>query len=169
MQLDDWLKDGGIDFELTIVTFFLFGFYGPMHSRIVHSYGNATIAGEGLQMLIYARHSWTLSWKSSLTWHTYCYRGLSFIMVIFEEPWHTRFRAFCSGAVTTCFLRLRSVATGDRFSIICKRGVLSTFTPPLLHLEWLSSKRFKYHVFQMNIVHNKKNPCLRTEKKKYED
>ena len=57
MQLDDWLKDGGIDFELTIVTFFLFGFYGPMHSRIVHSYGNATIAGEGLQMLTYARHS----------------------------------------------------------------------------------------------------------------
>ena len=32
-----------------------FGF--SSHSRIIHSYGDVTIAGEGLQILIYARHS----------------------------------------------------------------------------------------------------------------
>ena len=31
------------------------------HSRIFHSYGYVTIAGEGLQILTYARHSWPLS------------------------------------------------------------------------------------------------------------
>ena len=34
------------------------------------------------------------------------------------------------------FLRLRSVATGDRSSISCKRVVRLTSTPPMLHLEW---------------------------------
>ena len=31
-----------------------------------HSYGDVTIAGEGLQILTYARHSWTLSSEGSL-------------------------------------------------------------------------------------------------------
>ena len=31
------------------------------HSRMFHSYGDVTIAGEGLQIFTYARHSWTLS------------------------------------------------------------------------------------------------------------
>ena len=44
--------------------FFLFiclGFF--VHSRIFHSYGDVTIAGEGLQ--IFARHSWPLSSEGS--------------------------------------------------------------------------------------------------------
>ena len=36
------------------------------HSKIFHSYGNVTIAGEGLQILTYARYSWSLSSEGSL-------------------------------------------------------------------------------------------------------
>ena len=32
-----------------------------VHSKIFHSYGDVTIAGEGLQLLTYARHPWSLS------------------------------------------------------------------------------------------------------------
>ena len=45
------------------------------HSRMFHSYRDVTIAGEGLQILTYARHSWTLSSEerffsvSHLMWH----------------------------------------------------------------------------------------------------
>ena len=42
------------------------------HSRIFHSYGDVTIACEGLQILTYARHSWPLSSEGSLTCHTHC-------------------------------------------------------------------------------------------------
>ena len=57
------------------------------HSRIFHSYGDVIIAGVGLQILTNALHSWTLS-EGSLTCHTYCDKGLPFIMVISEDPWH---------------------------------------------------------------------------------
>ena len=53
--------------------------------RIFHSHGNVTIAGEGLQILTYDRHSWPLSLEGSLTYHTYCDTGLPFIMVISED------------------------------------------------------------------------------------
>ena len=39
------------------------------HSRIFHSYGDVTIAGERLQILTYARHAWPLSSEGSLTCH----------------------------------------------------------------------------------------------------
>ena len=44
------------------------------HSRIFHSYGDVTIAGVGLQILTYARLSWSLSSKGifivpHLLWH----------------------------------------------------------------------------------------------------
>ena len=45
------------------------------HSRIFHSYGDVTIAGEGLQILTCARHSWPLSSEGSLACHTYCGTG----------------------------------------------------------------------------------------------
>ena len=37
-----------------------------------------TIAGEGLQILTYARYSWSLSSEGSLTCHTYCDTDLPF-------------------------------------------------------------------------------------------
>ena len=60
------------------------------HSRIFHSYVDVTIAGEGLQILTYARHSWPLSSEGSLRCHTCCDTGLSFIMVISEDLWHSQ-------------------------------------------------------------------------------
>ena len=47
-----------------------------------HSYGDDTIAGEGLQILIYGRHSWPLSVEGFLTCHTYCDTGLPIILFI---------------------------------------------------------------------------------------
>ena len=83
---------------------FVWGFWS--HSRIVHSYGDVTITGEGLQMLTYARYSWPLSSEGSLACHAYCDTGHPFIMVISEDPWHSRLLPFGSGAVTTCFYDL---------------------------------------------------------------
>ena len=51
-----------------------------------YSYGEVTIAGEGLQILTYARHSWPLSSEGSLAWHTYCDTVHLCIMVISEDP-----------------------------------------------------------------------------------
>ena len=59
------------------------------HSRILHYYGDVTIAREGLQTLTYTPHSLRLSSEGSLTCHTYCDTGLPFKMVMFEEPWHS--------------------------------------------------------------------------------
>ena len=56
------------------------------HSRIFHPYGDVTMAGEGLQSLTYAWHSWPLSSKGSLTCHTHCDTCLPFIMVFSEDP-----------------------------------------------------------------------------------
>ena len=55
----------------------------------LHSYGDVTIAGEGLQILTYARHSWQLSSEGSLTCHSHCDTELPFIMVISEDLWHS--------------------------------------------------------------------------------
>ena len=45
-----------------------------------------TITGEGLQILTYARHSWTLASEGSLSCHT-CYdTGYPFNMVISKDP-----------------------------------------------------------------------------------
>ena len=41
------------------------------HSRMFYSDGDVTITGEGLQMLTYARHSWSSSSDSSLECHHY--------------------------------------------------------------------------------------------------
>ena len=68
---------------------FCFGhFFGGFssHWRIFHSYGDIAIAGEGLQTLTYARHSWTLSSEGSLACHTYFDKGHLFKMVISEDP-----------------------------------------------------------------------------------
>ena len=67
------------------ICFFVFGAFWS-HSRICHSYGDVTIAGEGLQILTYARHSWPVSSEGSLACHTYCDTGYPFIMVISEDP-----------------------------------------------------------------------------------
>ena len=50
------------------------------HLRIFHLHGDVTIAGEGLGILTYVRHSWSLSSEDSLACHIYCDTGHRFIM-----------------------------------------------------------------------------------------
>ena len=116
------------------------------HSRIFHSYGDVTIAGEGLQILSYAQHSWPLSSEGSLTCHTHCDTGLSFIMVISEDPWHSHLmQSVWQWSCHYLFLRLRSVATWDRTPISRMRGKCSTsrgFGVPKFTRTFLSTTQF---------------------------
>ena len=96
------------------------------HSRIFHSFGDVTITGEGLQILIYARHSWPLSSESSLTCNTYCDTGQPLIMVISEDPWHShQLTNVWQWNCHYLFKRLRSIPLGDRTPISSMRGKLS--------------------------------------------
>ena len=72
-------------FASEFVCLFVWGF--PSNLRILQVlFVKLTIAGKGLQMLIYARHLWPLSSEGSLACYTYCVTGNPFIMVISEDP-----------------------------------------------------------------------------------
>ena len=60
------------------------------HSRIVYWYKDVTIAGEGLQILTFARHTWPLRSEGSLVCHAYCDTGHLFIKVSLQDPWHSQ-------------------------------------------------------------------------------
>ena len=64
-----------------------FVFFVPLSS--FHSFGDITIAGEGLQILIHARHLWPLTTEGSLACHTYNDTGHPFLMVVSEDQWHS--------------------------------------------------------------------------------
>ena len=68
------------------VCLFVLEFIVPLEN--FYSYGDV-IAGEGLQTLTYARHSWPLSSEGSLAYHIYCDTGYPFIMVISEDQRHS--------------------------------------------------------------------------------
>ena len=80
-------RDEQYNIALLYTNVCLFGFFSS-HSRIFLSYGDVTVAGEGLQILTDARLSWPLSNEGSLACHTYCDTEHPFIMVISEDPWH---------------------------------------------------------------------------------
>ena len=85
------------------------------HSRIFHSYGDVTIAGEGLQILNYARHLWLLSSEGYVACHTYCDTEHPFIMLISEDPWHSHLMpSVCQWNYHYLFLRFMSVAVRIR-------------------------------------------------------
>ena len=71
----------------SLFSLFVCGFSSNL--RIFHTYGDVTITGEGLQILTYARHLWPLSREGSLACHNYCDKSHLFLMVIFEDPWHS--------------------------------------------------------------------------------
>ena len=71
-------------FDIVCLSICLFGVYRP--TTDFHSFEDVTIAGEGLQILTYDWHSWPLSSEGSLTCHTYCDKGLPFVMVISGDP-----------------------------------------------------------------------------------
>ena len=56
------------------------------HSRIFHSFGDVTIAGEGLQIFTFAGDLWPLSIGGSLACHTYYDTRHPFIVVISKDP-----------------------------------------------------------------------------------
>ena len=66
-----WLFFGMIPFDLFVWNF-------SSHLNIFHSFGDLTIAGEGLQILTFARHLRPLSIEGSLGCHTYCDMGHPF-------------------------------------------------------------------------------------------
>ena len=87
---------------------FVWGF--TPHSRFFLSFGNVTIASEGLQILTYALHLWHLSSEGSLVCHTYCDSGHPFIMVFSEDPSHSHLMP--SVWQWTCHYLFLRVATG---------------------------------------------------------
>ena len=79
------------------------------------SYGDVTIAGEGLQILTHPRHSWPLSRDGSWACYTYCVSSQPFIMVISKDPWHSHLLpSVWQLSYYYLFLLLRSVAAGIR-------------------------------------------------------
>ena len=107
-----------ICYGLNVFVFCLFVWGFSSHSRIFHSYGDVTIAGEGLNMT-YARHSWPLSSEGSLACHTYWNTEHPFTMVIAEDPWPWRWHSHLLPSVWqwSChylFLRFTSVEAGIR-------------------------------------------------------
>ena len=86
---------------------------------------------KGCKLLTYARHSWPLSSEGALTCHTHCDTGLPFIMVFSEDPLHSHLLLnVWQWNSHYLFLRLRSVATGDRTPMSRMRGEHSTSMPP---------------------------------------
>ena len=114
IQVDRFLQTPTASSVFKLYYYFssLFLFVFSSHSRIFHSFEDVTIAGEGLQILTYARHFWPLSSEGSLACYTCCDTGHPFMMVISDDT-QNYCRASSSGAVTTC-LRLRTGAAGIR-------------------------------------------------------
>ena len=86
------------------VCLFVLGFFVPLEN--FHSYGDVTIAGEGLQSLTYARHQQPLSSEGSLACHVYCDTGHPFWSCPRTRDTHTHCRAYGNGDVTTCLYDL---------------------------------------------------------------
>ena len=99
------------------------------HSRIFHSFGDSTIAVEGLQIFTYAQHWWPLSSEGSLACHTYCDTGQPFIMVISEDHlylWPSIWHWSCH----CLFLDLSRPGIEPRFPT-CEANALTFKTPQL--------------------------------------
>ena len=125
------------DISICLICLFVWGF--SSHSRVSHSYGDFTIANEGLQILIYARHSWPLSSEGSLACHTYSDTGRPFIWSSSRaRDTHTYCRAFDSGAVTAYLYDLGLSRLGFEHPTFRLRG------------ERFSALRYRRGHFNMN-------------------
>ena len=101
--------------------------------ELFYLYGDVIITGKGLQILIYARHSWPWSSEGSYACYTYCDTGHPFIMVISDDPWHHTFCwVFGSAAVTTCFYDLDLCFDSNTQTSACDVNALTHYaTPPI--------------------------------------
>ena len=66
------------------------------HSRIFHSYGAVTIAGEGLQINTFAWHSWPLNSEGFLECNTYCDTG---VRLLWSSPRTLDTHVYCRAFV----------------------------------------------------------------------
>ena len=101
---------------VSLICLFCFEVLRP-NREIFNSYGDVTIADEGLQNLTYAQHLKPLSSKGSVACRTCCNRRHPFIMVNFEGSWHPHLLS--SVLHWNChylFIKLRSVTAGIRTS-----------------------------------------------------
>ena len=103
-------------YMICLFVFFVWGF--SFHSRIVHSYEMSPWPVKGCiffnlysaLMAIQVLYS-----EGSLACHTYCDKGLPFIMVIVEDPWHLHLLpSIWQWNCNYLFYRFRSVAAGTR-------------------------------------------------------
>ena len=106
---------------------------------------------EGLQILIYARHSRSLSSEGSLACYTYCDMGHLFIMVISEDSWHSDLLpSVWQWSCHYLFLRLRSVAAGIQTPNLPLSGLTlsPTAPPPQFHAGlcrvWVNKNTYMY-------------------------
>ena len=127
----------------------LFVWGSSSHLRIFRSYGDVTVTGGGLHILNYAWQSWPLSSEGSLSCHTYCHTGHSFMIISKRidgldsvwRPWHSHLLP--SVEQWSChylFLRLMSVAAENRTPNLPLAGQ-SKRSNQLCHrrgLSWLS-------------------------------
>ena len=109
-------------------------FFFSSNSRIVHSHGDVTIAGERLHILTEVRQLWPLSSKSVLVTPTVTFDiWQPFIMVISKDQWHSYLLP--NDKQWSChylFLRHRSVAAGIRTANLplARRNLQPIATPP---------------------------------------
>ena len=125
-----------VSFDLSSFIFYyilfvcLFGVYSPTREFFTHM-ETSPLPVKGCKFWPYSRHSWSLSNEGSLTCHTCCDTGLLFIMIISEDPWHSHLLpSVWQWSFHYLFLRLRSVAAGNRTPISRMRGERSTSAPP---------------------------------------
>ena len=118
MPSGDWLKDDVIDFEFTIVTFFVC-------LEFMASFENCSLIWI-CDRCRYRDAKFDLcSELMAIALNGFCnephllWNGLTVIMVISEDPWHKHlFPSVWQWSCHYLFLRLRSVATGDRSPIV---------------------------------------------------
>ena len=89
-------------------------------------------------------HLWPLSNEGSLTCHTYCDTGHPFIMVIFEDPWHshltsnTQPSAYGANALIHCATtNLTNILYTRQAIYVCHYKTNVTLLPKLSVLECL--------------------------------
>ena len=109
-------KNTSLLFKNTSQILYVWGFLFSSHSIIFTlEWRLHYITVEGLQLLTYTRHSWPLNSEGSLVFHTLCDTGHPFIMVIFEDLWHSDLLpGVQQWSCCYPFERRRSVAAGIR-------------------------------------------------------
>ena len=131
---------------------FVWGF----SSKNFHSSGNATITGDGLQILTYTRHIWQLNCEGSLTCHIYCDTGHTFIYTLAPRirDNHTYCRAFGSGAVSTCFNDLGLLRPEFEHSTFRMQGERFNWLRHIVPANWLNGDLCIFVFFPAFIVYH---------------